>query len=960
MNPLDSPMEAALAAALRRVITTADAAAEQVTVNLGAQGQSPVRTPDREVAMSLYMELRRKMATMQAVFSDVLTTKVRDETKSLNPVKRKVEATNWQSLSLVADTEIEDRMVAERIGQQISHVCEAELRELVAYMGAVLGLGRADEARNPLRPDLIGAASHRAIEAVTQDRDARKLLARDFGQAMALAMPECYRTIVADLVARGVQPVNMSLKTVDGPGNQLPGYNSGYAGLRDDFRSTNSGGLAGLESQWQDTPSASTSSAKLGVDGNHAGARNQGRPQTGAQFGAQFASQGSNAAANSTLGKSGLSTRGGVSSGSSALPGSRSSHGADVVGRNGPAHSVHTDTASASDAQLMSLLRRLTFLASRPADLDYEERRTGGRFGHSGSQHHNSGGGGNGNGSGSGSGFLSSSRPAPMASRHGTSSWDTQGLSAAVAGARSGDAMNEAINQANASGLRTRAERRSGLMAENLIRAHRDELQQASSGKLDHMVIDVVGSLFDQILSDSRVPPQMARQIARLQLPVLRVALMDASFFSSRRHPVRRFVNRIASLACAFDDFNEGPGKQFLLRVNELVKEIVDGDFDQVEVYAAKLEAIEAFISSQTQGEAKSTGAASLLEGKESELRIQQRYMLQLQQALQPVALQGYLRDFLAQVWSQALVLTARSDGADAASTKRLRQVAVELVMSVQPKGSLPMRKRFLMQLPGLMKDLNQGLKLIGWPDAAQKTFFGQLLPSHAESLKVPAISELDHNMLVKQLEAIFALAIPRTEDLLRSDPLPVLEELQIEQRFSAAELKQIGLVEESTVDWSTKLDIDLSADAMEPAAGVPVDVAMVNAGSGPASVPGSFNSAALLGVDINLELAVADPAIASHGLALMEHVRVGFAYQMHLKDAWQKVRLNYVSPARSFFVFTRGQKHQETISLTSRMLARMCDSGRMRAVESTYLMERATARARKQLAAMKAQGKLN
>ena len=917
MNPIDSSMDAAISSALRRVITTADAAAEQVTRNLGAQGQSPVRTPDREIAMSLYMELHRKLANMQAVFSDVLTAKVREETSSLTPVKRRVEATNWQSLSLVADTEIEDRMLAERIGQQISHACEAELRELVAYMGAVLGLGRADEGRNPLRPDLIGVASHRAIEVVTQDRDARKLLARDFGHAMAIAMAECYRTIVADFIARGVQPVNMSLKTVDGPGNQLPGYNSGYAGLRDDFRSTNSGVTSGLESQWHDTPSTS----KLGVDVRAVSAGSSGRPQTGTQFGAH----GTNPPANSTRAKADISTRSGIASSAASFQGARGSSGADVTGRNGPAHSMHTDTVSASDVQLMGLLRRLTFLASRPADLDYEERRAGGRSGHSGSQPNTH----------SSSGFLSSSRPAPMATRQGSSGWDTQGLNASAAGAR--------------------VERRSGLMAENLIRAHRDELQQASSGKLDHMVIDVVGSLFDQILSDSRVPPQMARQIARLQLPVLRVALMDASFFSSRRHPVRRFVNRIASLACAFDDFNDGPGKQFLVRVNELVKEIVDGDFDQVEVYAAKLEAIEAFISSQTQGEAKSTGAASLLEGKESELRVQQRYMLQLQQALQPVALQGYLRDFLSQVWSQALVLTARSDGADAASTKRLKQVAVELVMSVQPKGSLPMRKRFLMQLPGLMKDLNQGLKLIGWPDAAQKTFFGQLLPSHAESLKVPAISELDHNMLVKQLEAIFAIAIPRTEDLLRSDPLPVLEELQIEQRFSAAELKQIGLVEESTVDWSTKLDIDLSADAIEPALGVTAD-----ARGGPASTPGSFNSTALLGVDINLELAVADPAIASHGLALMEHVRVGFAYQMHLKDAWQKVRLNYVSPARSFFVFTRGQKHQETISLTSRMLARMCDTGRMRAVESAYLMERATARARKQLAAMKAQGKLS
>ncbi len=104
----------------------------------------------------------------------------------------------------------------------------------------------------------------------------------------------------------------------------------------------------------------------------------------------------------------------------------------------------------------------------------------------------------------------------------------------------------------------------------NLIRQHRDELRQAATGRLDHMVIDVVGSLFDQILSDNKVPPQMARLLARLQLPVLRVALGDPSFFSSRRHPVRRFVNRIASLACAFDDFADNPGKDFLSHVRDL------------------------------------------------------------------------------------------------------------------------------------------------------------------------------------------------------------------------------------------------------------------------------------------------------------------------------------------------------------------------------------------------------
>ena len=67
-------------------------------------------------------------------------------------------------------------------------------------------------------------------------------------------------------------------------------------------------------------------------------------------------------------------------------------------------------------------------------------------------------------------------------------------------------------------------------------------------------------------------------------------------------------------------------------------------------------------------------------------------------------------------------------------------------------------------------------------------------------------------------------------------------------------------------------------------------------------------------------------------------------------------MRLSYVSPGRAFFVFTRGKRHTETVSLTARMLSRMCETGRFRAFESAYLMERATARARKQLAALSKQ----
>ena len=483
-------------------------------------------------------------------------------------------------------------------------------------------------------------------------------------------------------------------------------------------------------------------------------------------------------------------------------------------------------------------------------------------------------------------------------------------------------------------------------MAVNLIRAHREELIQASTGKLDHMVIDVVGSLFDQILSDSRVPPQMAREIARLQLPVLRVALSDATFFSTRRHPVRRFINRIASLANAFDDFDIGPGAKFLTRVRKLVDEIVEGDFDQIELYAAKVADLEHFIAEQSEGAVEKSGAAVVLDQKESELRVQQRYMLQLQAALAPMSLPAYMQDFLAQVWSQALVLAVRRDGADSDRAKRYRRVGVDLVMSIQPKGSPMFRKKFLMQLPPLMRDLNEGMKLIGWPEQAQKEFFGKLLPAHAESLKGQALSELDHNLLVKQLESVFATAGAGRRDVrARRAACPMSPPEVIERRFTPEEAKQVGLVNETAVDWAEPVggkgvdgvDVDLGEATQAPALPSPSIVAKLD----PAAVEQLGPTTSEAG----------EPSEPSRGPQLIDHIKLGFAYQMHLKNEWQKVQLAHVSSGRSFFVFTRGGKHQETISMTSRMLARMCETGRFRAVESSYLMERATVRARKQLA---------
>lgn len=877
MSPTETQLRTALDAAVNQIRTTLTLVAGRVSDTLGTMAQSSGRIAERDLLVSSQFDLRRNIGAFKRTFSDDLVQRIEADLAPSESSKRPLAAADWQTLSLVEDTEMEERMFCDRIAQQITHACESELRDLAAYMGSLMGTGHADQARNPLRAELVGNALYRAIEVVTKQSAARKLLARELGAALAKAMAECYALILKNLQGSGVQPAMLSVRQTAHRG---PPGSTGAAGTVGSTGYATLSGPRDPQTDFGEPPAAYAGAYQTAARASDFGRQVTRSQATGLQV---FAD--------------------------SHAAGSRSRPGTRFDGAGHPGHH-----ASQADAQLMALLRQLTAAAGRAEEFEGGPRTSstfpgaiqGGRFGPT----------------------------FPDRLPRG----DMRGTATTGAGLNSGHASQDYSSL-------------SGLAAVNMIRAHREELVQASGGKLDHMVIDVVGSLFDQILADSRVPPQMARQIARLQLPVLRVALNDPSFFSSRRHPVRRFVNRIASLACAFEEFDAGPGKEFLDRVRDLVQEIIDGDFDQIELYSAKLASLEQFIAEQVHGTLASRGTEAVLGNKETELRLQQRYTLQLRAALAPIEMPDYLRDFLSQVWSQALVLAASRDGVDSERSARYRRVGRDLVMSIQPKGLPTLRKKFLMQLPALMKDLGEGLALIGWPEAAKRTFMGRLQPAHAESLKAPPSSELDHNMLGKQVEQIFNLPMPGNDAPMPSGHMPDIPPEVVAGRFSAEEAQRVGLVTENAVDWSATVDVDLDLDTVVE----PGDIGPSDADSSHDDLDGTEAApgVSIPGLGIDLPLAGPDPTEPTSGPQLVNHVKLGCAYQMHMKDEWQKVRLAHISSGRSFFVFTSGRTHQETISMTARMLSRMCETKRFRAVESAYLIERATQRARKQLSAL-------
>ena len=803
-----------LESAVQRVRMAARTAAEHTVDSLGLAALACHQVLQRDALLGAQYELNRKLAIFALTFNEALDLDVARQTGTLTAtpgpaITPDSLVASWESLTLVDDHEVEIHISADRFALEISHACEWEIRELDAYMGTLLGLTGAEHSRNPLRAEVIGQAMIRAVEAVADRPEVRKVLCTEIGRSLAHAMRQTYTDVVGDLRHAGVRPAGLTVRQ---------------------------------------TPSRSQSQhGGLGADSQH-GAGPTGSNTTAHGHTAPF--HGSAHGAGTRAGASGFapSSRGVFAHGTATLP---------------------APTLGHVDGEMMALIRRLA-----------------------GTGDHGSGGADRSNSSTGWSG-----QPA-------TEAW---------------------FNATHASGQP---------VASNQILTYRDALRQASSGALDHMVIDVIASLFDQILADAKVPPQVARQIARLQLPVLRAALGDNSFFSSRKHPVRRFINRIASLGTAVDDFDGAEGRALLDRVASLVQEVVDGDFEQIAVYEQKLQLLEAFIATQASDRVQALGAADVLLGrKEDLLRVQQRFAQELDGALHGLPVPPYLRSFLATIWSRAIASAAQDSvdnagpaGQDETLVEKLRDAGRELVMSVQPKGTPAHRQLFLRKLPQLMKDLNAGMDRIGVPEADRRQFFAQLLPAHAESLKGQSLSTLEHNLLQHQIEGALATPVRRAADLPASTPgsAVALQALAARTVFTPAEALAVGLLDDAAVDWQGAVDIDLGA---EP------DVCAVDI-----AIPG---------------LPTPEPVEPTSGKPLADHVQIGFAYRMRLKDGWQQVRLSHVSPGRSFFVFTHGSGQRGTVSMTYRMLSRLCEEGRLRALENAYLLERATARARRQLAGL-------
>src|SRR6185437_13483144 len=262
--------------------------------------------------------------------------------------------------------------------------------------------------------------------------------------------------------------------------------------------------------------------------------------------------------------------------------------------------------------------------------------------------------------------------------------------------------------------------RLSGDLMAQLRRASRGNAVQLQPEHRD--ALDLVGLLYDQLLTETRTEGIAQQLLGSLQVPLLRIALSDSNFFTVRNHPARRLLNLVLETANLWLDRSDEKFDNALnQRLQRSVKRVVEdntGDMAVIEKEADDLDTHLKLISRR----------AEIAERRQVEAA-QGRDRLQDARALAAKAIDARLskhktsplvRTLLENAWSDALTLTLLRDGERSEAYHR-RLAAVDQLLGA-PTGRDNVK---------LAADFNHGLTQVGLQanEADQITRYALELP---------------------------------------------------------------------------------------------------------------------------------------------------------------------------------------------------------------------------------------
>ena len=285
------------------------------------------------------------------------------------------------------------------------------------------------------------------------------------------------------------------------------------------------------------------------------------------------------------------------------------------------------------------------------------------------------------------------------------------------------------------------------------LREQTTELKKKAETKGEKATIEIVALMFQAILQEDRIPPSIRVWFARLQMPVLRVALEEPDFFGTLNHPARQLIDRMGSCVMGFEA-SEVQGGALETEVKRVVQVIEQYPETGKRVYQLVYDEFQKFIAKFLTEKSLTQKIVSVAQQVEQKETLTIQYTIEMRNMLREMPVREEIREFLFKVWAEVLAVAAVRKGPQHAETLDLKKSSTDLVWAASAKPNRSDRARVIADLPKLLQRLRAGMTLLGLPPSQQDAHIKTVSDTLADAFmsKTQAIPQAQIEAMAKRL----------------------------------------------------------------------------------------------------------------------------------------------------------------------------------------------------------------
>lgn len=268
-----------------------------------------------------------------------------------------------------------------------------------------------------------------------------------------------------------------------------------------------------------------------------------------------------------------------------------------------------------------------------------------------------------------------------------------------------------------------------------------------SMNRADDDTVNFVSMLFDYILNDRNLAIPMKALIGRLQIPIVKLAILDKTFFEKSSHPARALLNELSSAGIGWSGTAELKRNALYDKIESIILRVLNEFTENSDVFCELLDDLRGFVNKDARrnllieqrvreseaGKAKTTsaklGVQNLINSKASGLR-----------------LPAEAGRFISVQWSRVLTLRHVKHGDQHDAWFQAVATLDDMLWMLQPLSEQNQISQRAHRTASLLEEITCRMQDIGCPEE-QISLYTEWLEGHLQGLSRNDLDYIeDHN----------------------------------------------------------------------------------------------------------------------------------------------------------------------------------------------------------------------